>query len=78
MHKSDIMQSVEVAGFVCADLVSCERKGNARLFFQSFSSLKCCSFTAGGVMEGRKAAGLPFPVSLLNTVEQPVAQLQHG
>lgn len=54
------------------DLVSCERKGSARLFFQSSSSLKCCSFTAGGVLEGRKAAGLQLPVSLLKTVEQPL------
>ena len=53
-------------------LVCRERKGSARLFFQSSSSLKCCSFKAGGVLEDGTAAWLQLPVSLLKTLEEPV------
>ena len=53
-------------------LVCCERKGSARLFFQSSSSLKCCSFMAGEVLESGVAAWLQVPVSLLGILEELV------
>ena len=48
------------------DRVSCERKGSAMLFFQSSSSLKCCSFTAGEVSVSCRGVRLQLSVLLSN------------